>query len=95
MFASCCTTQWLHHAVGMSQGDIMLSSIPMYAASILNGVFIACLMSGVPWVLTKKFSPIDVLDKIDQFNATIYHAAGPMIIMTLNHEDFPQHNLSI
>ena len=86
--------QWLSSVVRMRPGDILLSSTPMYNASSLNGYFVASLMMGVPWVLTKRFSPKDVLSKIEQFRVTIYHAAGPMTIMVMNHETFSQRNLS-
>ncbi|MFH1350666.1 MAG: AMP-binding protein, partial [Pseudomonadota bacterium] len=86
--------QYVSHWAGMRRGDILLSSTPMYNSSSLDGYFLASMMNGVPWVLTRRFSPKDVLDKIEQFSVTIYHAAGPLIAMVIAHESFSKRNLS-
>jgi len=91
---SMASAQWIKHVYGIHKGDVVFSSTPLYNASSLNGVFIACMMVRVPFVLARRFSPRDVLNKIEQLRVTVYSASAPMMVMIINHESFSQRNLS-
>ncbi|MBI4528092.1 MAG: acyl--CoA ligase [Deltaproteobacteria bacterium] len=91
---SCASGQWILQATGLKAKDVLLSCIPMYSASSMNGYLIASLMTGTPWVITEKFSPEDVLKKIEERKVTVLHAAGAQHGLIANHPSYATRNLS-
>lgn len=86
--------QWIKSATGLNSEDILLSCIPMYSASSMNGYLIASLLSGTPWVITEKFSPEDVLRKIEEKKVTVLHGTGAQHGLIANHPTYESRNLS-
>ena len=86
--------QWIKSATGLNSEDILLSCIPMYSASSMNGYLIASLLSGTPWVITDKFSPDDVFKKIDEKKVTVLHGTGAQHGLIANHPSYGERNLS-
>lgn len=86
--------RWILQATGLNPKDVLLSCIPMYSASSMNGYLIASLITGTPWVITEKFSPQDVLAKIEQKRVTVVHGAGAQHGMIANHPSYATRDLS-
>jgi long-chain acyl-CoA synthetase len=86
--------RWMSHATGMQPGDVLLTAIPIYVSSNFNAHFLASLMRGVSIVLLKRFSPEDVLAKIEAHKVTIFHATGNIYVNILNNKNFSNYDLS-
>ena len=86
--------QWLKNATQISSRDVLLSCIPMYSASSMNGYMIASLLSGTPWVITEKFSPEEVLKKIEEKKITVLHGSGAQHGLIASHPSYAERNLS-
>ncbi len=86
--------QWIKSATGLNSKDVLLSCIPMYSASSMNGYLIASLLSGTPWVITEKFSPEDVLKKIEEKKVTVLHGTGAQHGLIATHPSYGERNLS-
>jgi long-chain acyl-CoA synthetase len=91
---SCASGQWMLQATALNPKDTLLSCIPMYSASSMNGYLIASLLTGTPWVITKKFSPEDVLRKIEEKKVTVLHATGAQHGLVANHPSYASRDLS-
>ena len=86
--------QWLKSATGLNSGDVLLSCIPMYSASSMNGYLIASLLCGTSWVITEKFSPEEVLKKIEEKKVTVLHGTGAQHGLIASHPSYGERNLS-
>lgn len=86
--------RWLKGATELSSRDVLLSCIPTYSASSMNGYLIASLLSGTPWVITEKFSPEEVLKQIEERKVTVLHGSGAHHGLIASHASYAERNLS-
>jgi len=70
---------WAEDIINYREDDIVLSTMPLSHANAQMLTAMSCLISGRPYVLGERFSPLVFFDEIRQYGATVLHLTGSMV----------------
>jgi len=66
---------------GYLESDVLYGALPLFHNSGLLGLVLPTIINGSTSVLDKAFHPAKCWDRIRKYNATVFAAVGPMVMM--------------